>query len=213
MKTDKNSIMLILKQGANDYHKFFENKNFLFLCREVDHISFKEVLFTDANYLHLTGVKTNMKAKLFYSVCLDGKLSQNDFDLKKDGNTARKLKVLPHIEKIINSSTLIGDYNNNGFALNTDYLVGDTKKILSMGFSFDVTLENKFIDKIDFPNTLLAEDIKQVTTKSNQILAVIYKFKEQLQYSTVTFLAKGIELKSLRIPKEILGKINPSLLI
>ena len=44
------------------------------------------------NYLHLTGVHTNLGASAFFQKCYDGTLEENDFDFNKDGQSESEIK-------------------------------------------------------------------------------------------------------------------------
>lgn len=199
MKKDKNTILPILIGSAKNYNSNLCNNNVLFLYRHNNTIGFKEVVFNDYNFLHLTGVNTRLPAKLFYNACLEGKLSINDFELKKDGTSILKLSVLPYLSKLILTPTLIGNFNNFGFNLQTDYLIGDTKKIFLVGF------KTKY--KYDFPNTLLAGDLKHYATQAHKIIAVFVKNKDNKAYFKNTYIHKDTELSKLQIPKELKDKL------
>lgn len=44
------------------------------------------------NYLHLTGVHTNLGASAFFQKCYDGTLEESDFDFNKDGQSESEVK-------------------------------------------------------------------------------------------------------------------------
>ena len=44
------------------------------------------------NYLHLTGVHTNLGALVFFQKCYDGTLEESDFDFNKDGQSESEVK-------------------------------------------------------------------------------------------------------------------------
>lgn len=64
---------------------------------------------TKDNYLHLTGVNSNLRPAVFFQKCFDGTLTETDFDFKKKGQkesavkgTVReKIQVLPYIASIL----------------------------------------------------------------------------------------------------------------
>ena len=44
------------------------------------------------NYMHLIGVNTNLSPQEFYNKCIDGTLTENDFDFKKKNQSEKSVK-------------------------------------------------------------------------------------------------------------------------
>ena len=70
---------------------------------------------TKDNFLHLTGVNTELKASEFFQKCIEGTLVEDDFDFNKSNQTEKetkgcvrlKMKVLPRIADILLPGALI----------------------------------------------------------------------------------------------------------
>ncbi|MCR5272601.1 MAG: hypothetical protein K6E13_06430 [Lachnospiraceae bacterium] len=77
----------------------------------------------DGNYLHLVGVNTSLPADSFFKKCLNGTLTENDFDFSKPGvgrnalkgSVRHKIKVLPDMVDIFSNK---GIYAQQGFSKN-----------------------------------------------------------------------------------------------
>ena len=78
----------------------------------------------------MTGVKARLSAQQFYSACLDGKLSENDFEIDDKGKVQQKLMVLPRLSELLYN----GNFINSGIFIRADYFVGNTKAVYSVGF-------------------------------------------------------------------------------
>lgn len=78
-----------------DYH--IQSNSFLYQSEYI-------LRFYEDNFLHLTGIKTNLKAKVFYKKCLNKYLSDEDFDCDSNKDLKNKVK-----EKLKNLSR-IGDF-------------------------------------------------------------------------------------------------------
>lgn len=77
--------------------------------------------YTD-NYLHLTGVHTNLDAESFFDKCYAGTLEESDFDFIKKkqtesevkGSVRRKINVLPNIMNLFTDTIAIEeDFEKN----------------------------------------------------------------------------------------------------
>ena len=66
MKYDKNKAINIIVNAAKNYKKYLQDKVFLIVYQEKGIIKTAQVEFRDSHFLHLTGVKANVKAGRFY---------------------------------------------------------------------------------------------------------------------------------------------------
>ena len=96
-KYDKKTALPIIVNAAKEYELKLNNKHFLIVYQEASETKTVCVGFRDMNFLHMTGVKARLSAQQFYSACLDGKLSENDFEIDDKGKVQQKLMVLPHL--------------------------------------------------------------------------------------------------------------------
>ena len=196
----KEEAVNIITSCAKQYNTNLENKNFLFVYNDNNTVKFFETLFLPRNYLHLTGIQlnSNIKSSDFYERCLNGQLSASIFDLYKNGTTEMKLTVLPQIMNIHKVARMVGNYSSTKSLLITEKIVGTITACL--GF----VSENNFY----IPNTVLREDIRDVTNRpQSRILAVFKKEIREQQYSSCTYLAKGISLDYLSSSETLKPKI------
>lgn len=170
-------------EAAKNYEERLRGKHFLIFYQDNKKLKSVEVGFRDLNFLHLTGVKTKLSAQLFYSSCIERKLSERDFELDKQGKIQQKLQVLPYLSELLYNSCMIGEFINSGICLKADYFVGNTKVVLSLGF--------KNGTRADYPVTLYREDVRKLTNPTNRVLAIFKKEYNQEKYTTCTYLAKG----------------------
>ena len=74
---------------------FTNDKHFLIVYQEGRDTKTVSVGFRNMNFLHMTGVKTQLSVQQFYEACLDSKLSENDFEIDNKGKVQQKLMALP----------------------------------------------------------------------------------------------------------------------
>lgn len=59
-----------------------------------------------------------------------------------------------------------------------------------------------------FPRSGLLEDIRNITRKSSQVLAIFQKkLSDKEVYQKICYVAKGLELANLNLPLEISGQV------
>lgn len=185
-KYDKKAALHIILKAAKAYDEKLRDKHFLIFYQQQGEIESVEVGFRDFNFLHLTGVSTKLSAQLFYALCIDGKLSEREFEIDKMGKVQQKLVVLPYLTDLLYNNCMIGGFINSGVYIRADYFVGNTKVVLSVGF--------KVGKNIDYPVTLYSEDIRKLTNPTNKVLAIFMKEYDKNDYCECTYLAKGWEI-------------------
>lgn len=187
---DKEQILIKLMECAKIYDQYYKDKNFLIVYKEGNNIKYKQIAFRDRNFRHLVGIKTsrNITAKTFYYNCLNKKLSAEDIELRQDGSSIQKINVFKQLTYLMTSPSLIGNFNENGMQLRAEYFMGDTKKVLSVGFD-----NNNF----GIPKTLLAMDIKKITNKAKKVETVFSKHINDSTYKEVTYKAKDVDLAKI----------------
>jgi len=188
----KEEVIQIIIKCANLYNKNLENKNIIFVFGNLDRIFFFESTYLAKHFLHLTGVTLNPNiysgSSDFYKKCLRSELSVDDFSVPLDGNTAKKLTVLPQLMQIFKTAKMVGDYNFSKSRLLTEKLTGNITAC--MGFVRD--------DIYYIPNTVLKEDMRDITNKPQQrMLAIFRKRIFDQQYNELTYIAKDIYIESL----------------
>ena len=100
----KAKTLSTLITSAREYAKLLESF-YIFQSDDFKNKNFYIISFNEENFLHLTGVKTNLKALNFYEKCFEGTISEMDFDCDSNkilkGKVKEKMKHLPNICSII----------------------------------------------------------------------------------------------------------------
>ena len=194
-KYDKKTVLQIIINAAKEYDTKLNDKHFLIVYQEKGKTQTVCVGFRDMNFLHMTGVKTKLSAQQFYSACLDGKLSENDFEIDNKGKVQQKLTVLPYLSELLYNNCMIGNFINSGICIRADFFVGNTKAVLSVGFR---TGKN-----VDFPVTLYSEDVRKLSQPTNKVLAIFAKGYRQLNYAECTYLSKVQERHKVPLSENV----------
>lgn len=198
--TRKDAIR-ILTVTAKDYKNILEGRNFLFVFRNrVDNnVDYFETLFLPKNFQHLTGVEYVFDGIVvrepirFYNDCVDGRIRLDRIQFRKDGTTQLKLVALPKIVNFISSSKMTGLYNRVRPKLAVDRLSGTTN--FCLGFARD--------GRYYAPSSCLLEEIRDLTDKPSQILAVMSKKSGESVYKDIRYVAKGLPFNKLKLPKDL----------
>ena len=165
------------------------NKNLLFVYYDKNIVKYIETKFLPSNFLHLTGIKykreSNNNAIKFYKDILDKKVSLKNLKIVNEGIIKLKLNILNMILDINYSAKMIGEFNSNfKNLLRTEKIIGTN--VYSMGF---IKVGDYYI-----PNTTLKEDIRNITNKTNRVIAIFSKEIKEKQYSKLTYINKKTEL-------------------
>lgn len=189
-KYSKAEAIKIITDAAKAYDKNLCGKCFL-LCCESDGIKqFFEFGFQAHNFKHFTGVRCNScTAKQFYLRALSGRLSERDFDFDVYGNTHRKLAVLPMLPHLFSTPLLYGAFNGSGLYISADYFVGRTKAMISLGL--------RHSQPYDVPVSLYCEDIRKLSDKAVNVLAVWQREFSVKQYTSACYCLNTVDSQSL----------------
>lgn len=193
MKYDKSKAIKIILNAAKNYEEKLRNYHFKITYLKNGKQESALIGFRDNNFLHLTGVKSRLSAQRFYEACLNGKLSENDFDIDNKGKVQQKLMVLPYLHELLYNSCMLGDFINSGIMIRSDYFVGNTRALLSIGFRYGKST--------DIPVSLYNEDIRKLTQPTCKVLLIQRKLYNEKTYQHITYLAKDYELKGDEILK------------
>lgn len=197
-------VLKIILYSAKLYRDNLVDKNMIIIIYDAttklySHI---ETVFYKRNFLHLTGVQIRSKkgapafnpeiggATDFYELCLINELKITDFKQAFDGTTPLKISVLSQLMTL--TGNLLGDFNYTKNLLITEKLVGNIRGC--MGF---VEEHGYYI-----PNTLLKDDIRDVTYKTNSVVCILEKLQTEDIYNCLKFYKKGKAKK-----KKIKGKV------
>jgi hypothetical protein len=187
-----NDALAVVSKCVKVYSDNLSDKNILIIYLSNNLLKTFEALFVPENYLHLTGLRPVNKRKIssardFYDVCLTGRLSIDDFDFYANGDTDRKLGILPNIVNITTTAKMFGEFGGGGRFLYTERLTGGQHYCL--GFVKSGT--------IYVPNTALAEDIRTVSKKPiSRVIAIFSKAVSDTKYTLLCHIAKGYTVNS-----------------
>lgn len=198
MKRNKINDLNIIKQAAKIYQENLLNKNVLFIYLKNNKVEFYETTFLEEHFKHLTGVKTNLNAYMFWYKAINNRLSENDFDYK-DSTTKLKLDNLIKSMLINSYAKMIGDFKRNKVYLSVGKVAGNNNLIIG----FDEG------EKINFPKTLLKGDIRDYTSsKPYRIIGIMIKKTSDKLYNEITYIAKNVKPSRFMTNKELEKIIN-----
>ena len=201
----KDVAIRIITDCAKEYRENLVNQNLLFVCGTAQNVDFFEVLCSSQNYKHLTGATILDKSitnQDFYDMCINGKLSIGDFELKKDGTTQLKLSVLHQVTNIHRTARMVGEYGSQRLMLNSEKLAGSVSACL--GFVKPRNLKGFYV-----PNTVLSADIREVVQKPvKKVLAIFRKTRDARRYLACTYLSKGSDLDSVTSHPSLKNKFS-----
>lgn len=196
MKYDKNIAISKITASVKEYDVRLKGYQFLIYYQVNDHCEYKEIEFKASNFLHLTGVKSNLQPNLFYKKSMNGKLSVRDFEIQNNGNTQRKLEVISYLPHLLYNSCMIGDFNNNGISLRADYMVGDTRRTLCLGFGTSR-------QGCDYPASLIKGNVKDYAKFTGRVWAIFRRKTGEEHYTEIAFLNRKTDLDSLKLPEKV----------
>jgi len=176
----------IIHNCAVSYSNNLMNKNTLFVTSNESKIDCFEALFRPENFLHLTGVKTNLEARLFLYTAVNRKLSPSSITIDLNGTAGIKLEILPRLMSIHIMARMVGDYDNTKPLLITDKFAGTVT--MAMGFAYN--------NGLYIPNTALKLDVRDITSKATRrkVAAIFVKPSGDNLYKRLTYIAKGITI-------------------
>lgn len=195
----------IVMRCAKQYERNLLNQLFLIIYRDRkdNQVKSLEIYFGKENYQHLTGVELvdqhghirHHVAELFYEKCVSNRLRKDEIKLRADGTTNLKLVALPVMMEIQKVTKIEGDYSNRRPYLIADKLIGNVNFCLGL---LQAEEKNYYV-----PASTLLEDIKKFTDSPSQVLAIFSKEHGEGKYSTIRYVAKGLDLRKLHIPSDI----------
>lgn len=103
-------------KNAKLYNKNFINYEYL-ICSEAFDNGFHILKADKGNYLHLTGIHTDLSPNTFFEKCYNRTLTESDFDFAKPykseksvkGSIREKIKVLPDMVQLFEKELLAQD--------------------------------------------------------------------------------------------------------
>lgn len=189
-----------MKERVLKYDQKYKNTAFLFVYKRYKQNSatFLEVKFKTENFLHLTGINTNLKANDFYSNLITNKLSTKQFELTE--YTEMKLRALETLLNIDSLNCQIGEYKGNRPYLKADMIMGKYVSIMGL----------VKIGKFYSPRTVIEEKTENIIKNPQPLLATFKKNLGTGEKYTETYrnLKYDFEKFIYTLPQKALEKIE-----
>ncbi len=122
---------------AKDYKKYYVDYEYLLCSKAFSRNAYYIVSAHEDNYLHLTGVHTNLSARNFFNKCYDGTLEESDFNFDKEGQSESEVKG--SVRRKINALAAIMGIFSKGTIAEEDFCKNRIRCALATS-SADVTL-------------------------------------------------------------------------
>lgn len=215
--TKEKAVEIAIREGKNYKNKLAGTILFIiYRDREDNKIKGLEIEFYPHHYQHLTGLalteidKTTgnriirkYTAKEFYNRCVRKPyITPQEIEFLDNFTIDLKMTALPLITQITKITKMAGEFNiNTKIKLECDYIIGGENSCIGIS-------KNKDNDRY-FPRSCLNENIKKITTYSSQVIGIFQKkINDTEKYKTIKYVAKGIDLSAINMPKEIEDKIS-----
>ena len=194
---DKKEALPILFSSAKAYQEHLVEYSLLFLCSDRYKRTYCfDVTFDISNFKHLTGCKTSLPPRHFFHLCLDKRLSEDDFEFAGDGTTEWKLKVLPRLISRNLSVNMVGEYNDSRPVLYTERVAGNVSACIGFVHA-DSDPDSRYV-----PNTVLMGDIRTLVHKADRILVTYRKKRNEKAYREIVYVAKKVDWATVVLPDE-----------
>ncbi|MBQ9438908.1 MAG: hypothetical protein IJU50_11340 [Lachnospiraceae bacterium] len=167
-------------QYAPQYYSHFVLCDYLLISDAFSAHPYYIVQAEKDNYLHLVGVSTSLSARSFFDKCLNGTLTEDDFEISSHGQSEkaskgsirRKIKSLPLIANLVSSSCRVEeDFRRN--AVICSFASSDGS--CTMGFVATPYAR---------PKTLLSGD-ELDDSKSEPLKIILSKFRNEEKFETI----------------------------
>ena len=188
------AIFKTIYECTKEFKKNLANKKLLVIYEENGETKKCEIFFPASAFYHLTGLKAfdnkgnSYKAFNFYNDMLNGSINARNLK-KKDRTTDLKIEVLPQLMKLDRNAKMTGIFFSSRILLETDQLIGGEKSC--MGFITNEKYE------CYIPNTLLKEDIRQISINRGNIVCILKKNVFDKIYKNITYMKKEYEINNV----------------
>ena len=170
-KTDKqNAIRQDIIDSASIYSQNLAGKVFLYVYGD----EYFEVYFPIDNFLHLTGVETNLSAKEFYKDAKKGKLTNTQFYFSVRHPYANAKKKLPCLKRL-------SELTNNMVCILKDmrtvtiiYKLSVTNLEFTLGLTENVDTKGRKINDYFLPMSLRVEDSSVAKSNGGEVVDFIF---------------------------------------
>lgn len=175
IKDKKEIIRNLIIESAHTYNRL-AGKTFLYVYGE----EYLEVSFSIKHFLHLTGVDTNLSAKMFYKNAKHATLSKNQFFFNERHLYANAKKKLPCLKRLPELTT------NFVCILKEMKTVTVVYKLSITNLEFTLGLIEKNGTNIYLPKTLRVEDSSVERSNGGEVVDFIFSKDASLtKYDTL----------------------------
>lgn len=199
------AIFKTIYECTKEFKKNLANKKLLVIYEENGETKKCEIFFPASAFYHLTALKAfdnkgnSYKAFNFYNDMLNGSINARNLK-KKDRTTDLKIEVLPQLMKLDRNAKMTGIFFSSRILLETDQLIGGEKSC--MGFITNEKYE------CYIPNTLLKEDIRQISINRGNIVCILKKNVFDKIYKNITYMKKEYEINNVFKKEEFFKEID-----
>lgn len=186
---NKKKALEVIIESAILYKKNLLGKKIMFIYQDETNIGYYKAKFEKNNFLHLTGLKTNLSSNQFFDRVMDKKINHNDFAENEKGTARLKLDVLRELMNLTSISKITGDYNSSKVYLHTEKIAGNIRAC--MGFVRGKNKDGNY-EEYYYPNTCLKEDSRNVIQDTKRILLILDAISEKVLYA-----AKEINIEEI----------------
>ncbi len=203
---DKINIVNTIIQAAADYKTYMVGRSFLYVFEG----RYIEVIYRARDFLHLTGVDTNLSANEFYKEAIRGTLRHTQIFFSKRHPydlCVRKMLHLAHITAVTNSSIfLLEDLVTNTF----QYKFGLSELNFTVCLDADKDSNQMIVSDHYIVRSLRVEDSFDRSSGAFEVQYIFVKPNDVRLYPTISYTDHRINI--IDLPEEVLAKLNPILL-
>lgn len=189
----KERVKESLIESARVYKDVFLDREYLIYSSKFKYKKYYEIAAKEDNFLHLTGVSTNLKAKLFFEKCYSSSLEIDDFEIltaQQKGSVRRKVNILKDALNIFYTEFLVEEkFIKN--KISCSFASSDSRATLG----FTKTEKAK-------PQTLLKGNLLKNPVK---VEALFYRQPGEIYYNKIVILDRD---KSIKIFERLKEKVR-----
>ena len=193
----KEKLLKNIKTAKDIFDKTLLDKEFLYIYKNkiTSDIEYFIMKCSKNNFLHLTGIETKLKGKIFYSALEENKLSLEEIDYKNNGTTRLKLEIFPRLPLLFNSAIQVC-FQDDFFTLKLKVDIMLNKPKIDQK---DIILGLKKDKKYNFyvPASILKKEPREIGKNFSQVLCILEKNRNEKNYNKINYIAKDVEFKEL----------------
>lgn len=202
-KTDKkNAIRQDITASAIVYSQNLAGKTFLYVYGD----EYFEVSFPVDNFLHLTGVETNLSAHNFYKNAKKGKLTNSQFYFTADHPYANAKKKLPCLKRLPELTNDVVCILKDMKTVTILYKISVTNLEFTLGLTENLDYMGNKVNDYFLPRSVRVEDSSVEKSQDGEIVDFI--FMKDASVSKYKNLIVADQNKS--IPRSVQNLIDES---